>query len=253
MNGGSFIFDGVASEDVKTIIQTRPTINTPKRKVTMKSTYGVSGDVPYDEGAYENTDMELLMLINGTDVIADRQALYNLLDSQGVYKDFVPYFDPDKTYRVMLSDTLQFDNQNWYGNIQVVQAKFTVKPYKYLINSDTVVVWQVQDASGIYIPTTSLNNPTNYASQPIITLEGTGAVTLTVNGVAFNILNVQDTITLSSERYAAYQEYIPGVLTSMNSQIAFRDYPVLRPGTNTISVTGNVTQLTIEPRWRSLV
>lgn len=244
MNGGSFIFDGVASEDLKTVIQTRPTIEVPKRKVTMKTVYGMDGDMPYDEGAYANTSMELLMLINGTDVIADRQALYNVIDTQGIYKDFVPYFDPDKTYRVMLSDALQIDHQNWYGNVQVVQAKFTVKPYKYLVANDPVTL---TGTSGTIV------NPTNYTSQPIITIQGTGPVTLTVNGKDFNIIGVQDTITLSSERQAAYQEYIPGVLTSMNSQIGTRDYPVLKPGINTISTTGNVTLITIEPRWRSLV
>lgn len=244
MNRGSFIFDGVASETLKAVIQTRPTIEAPQRKVDVKDIYGMDGSMPYDEGAYHNTSMELSMVINGTDVIADRQALYNLLDTQGIYKDFIPYFDPGKTYRVMLSDAMQFDNQYNYGNIQLVSVKFTVKPYKYLVSNDPVTI-----AGNIG----SVTNPTNCVSQPIITIQGTGPVTLTVNGNDFNIINVQDTITLSSERQAAYQEYVPGLLTSMNSQVATRDYPVLKPGVNSISATGNVTQITIEPRWRSLV
>jgi phage-related protein len=244
MNRGSFIFDGVTSESLHAVIQTRPLIEAPQRKVNMKSVYGMDGNMPYDESAYDNTSMELAMIINGSDVIADRQALYNLLDTQGIYKDFIPYFDPDKTYRVMLSDAIQFDHQYNYGGIQLVSAKFTVKPYKYLVSNDPVII---DGTIG------SVTNPTNYVSQPIITIQGTGAVTLTVNGFDFNIINVQDTITLSSERQAAYQEYVPGLLTSMNSQVATRDYPVLKPGVNSISATGNVTQITIEPRWRSLV
>lgn len=244
MNRGSFIFDGVNSETVKTFIQTRPLIEAPKRKVDMKSTYGVDGNVPYDEGAYDNTSMELSMFINGTDVIADRQALYNLLDSRGVYKDFIPYFDPDKTYRVMLSDSLQFDNQYHYGNLQIVSAKLTVKPYKYLVVNDPITF------NGT---TGTITNPTNYASQPIIKVTASGPVTLKINGIDFNIKNVPNTITLDSERYSAYQEDSYGVVTPMNDQAATREYPIFKPGDNIINIIGTVSQLYIQPRWRSLV
>jgi phage-related protein len=244
MKAGSFIFDGVNSEDIKTIIQSRPLIEAPLRKVDTKSTYGVDGSVPYDEGAYDNTDLELVMLIDGDDIIADRQKVYNLLDSRGVYKDFIPYFDSNKIYRVMLNGKIQFENNYVYGQRQVFSAKFTVKPYKYLVANDPITI---TTKSGTAV------NPTNYVSQPVIKITGNGPVTLTVNGFDFNITNVIDTITLSCERQAAYREYITGVLTSMNSQIATRDYPIFQPGVNSISVTGNVTLIEIEPRWRSLV
>jgi phage-related protein len=244
MERGSFIFDGVDSSTVNTIIQARPIVEAPLRKVEWKSIYGGDGEIPFDEGAYDNTDLELVMFIDGSDLIADRQKLYNLLDSRGVYKDFIPYFDPDKVYRVMLNDKIQFENLFHYGEKQSLTAKFTVKPYKYLVDSSPVVI----NGTTGYV-----TNPTNYVSQPIITLQGSGAVTLTVNGQAFSIIDVPGTITLSCERQAAYQELITGVITSMNYKIGSRDYPILIPGVNHISVTGNVTQLTIEPRWRSLV
>jgi phage-related protein len=244
MQRGSFIFDGVASEDVKTIIQSRPIIEAPLRKFSMKSTYGVDGAVPYDEGAYDNTDLELVMLVDGTDTVADRQKLYNLLDSRGVYKDFIPYFDSDKIYRVMLNDKIQFENNYMYGQKQSLTAKFTVKPYKYLVTSNPVTI------NGT---TGTITNPTNYVAQPKITVTGTGPVTLKINGIDFNINDVPTTITLDSERYSAYQEDIYGVVTSMNSKVSSRDYPIFNPGDNTINIIGTVSQLYIEPRWRSLV
>lgn len=244
MKNGGFIFDGVTSESLKTIIQARPLIEAPLRKVEMKSTYGVNGDVPYDEGSYSNTDMELMMYINGTDVISDRQKLYNLFDGRGVYKDFIPYFDQTKIYRVMLSEKLKFEGNRIYGNGQMVSAKFTVKPYKYLVNNQPITI---SGKSG------SVTNPTNYMSQPIITIKGTGASTLTVNGVDFGISNLSNQITIDSEREMAYQKDVNGVLTPMNDKVITRDYPVFKPGVNTISATGAVTQLYIEPGWRALV
>jgi phage-related protein len=243
MKRGSFIFDGISSETVKTLIQSRPSIEAPSRKVEQRSTYGVDGTVPFDEGAYDNTNLDLIMLVDGNDLIADRQALYNLLDTRGVYKDFIPYFDPDKIYRVMLSDKIQFENNAMYGEKQSLSAKFTVKPYKYLVDNDPITITGT---------TGSVTNPTNYTSQPIITINGTGPVTLKVNGIDFNIKNVLNTITLDSERYSAYQD-TNGALTSMNYQIATREYPVFKPGINSIVITGTVTQLDVQPRWRSLV
>ena len=244
MKRGSFIFDGVNSEDVKTLIQSRPLIEAPPRKVEWVSTYGVDGNMPFDEGAYDNTTLELTMLIDGDDLIGDRQKLYNLIDTRGTYKDFIPYFDPDKVYRVMLTDKVQFENKHYYGQKQALVAKFTVKPYKYLVDNDPITI---TGTSG------TVNNPTNYTAQPLIKVTGTGNVTISVNDVDFSIINMSGTITLDSERYSAYKEDTTGVLTSMNSHIGTREYPIFKPGVNEITITGNVTQLYIEPKWRSLV
>ena len=244
MKRGSFIIDGVSSETVNTLIQSRPAIEAPLRKVEWTSPYGTDGDIPFDEGAYSNTSMDLYMLTDGNNAIQDRQALYNLLDGRGVYKDFIPYFDPDKIYRVMLNDKVSFDSRYYLKEVQSLSVKFTVKPYKYLVDNDPIIM---DEKNGQAI------NPTNYTSQPIIKIFGTGPVTLKVNGFEYNIKEVEDTITLSSERYAAYQEYITGILSNMNHQIMFKEYPVLEPGVNNIEVIGDVTRVVIEPRWRSLV
>lgn len=244
MKRGSFIFDGVSSETVKTLIQSRPVIEAPSRKVEWKSTYGVDGEIPFDEGVYHNTSMELFMLTDGDDVVGDRQALYNLLDTRGVYKDFIPYFDPDKVYRVMLNDKITFENRHYFGQKQSLSAKFTVKPYKHLVDNDPITLTSTGG---------SISNPTNYIAQPKIKITATGAVTLTVNAIPFSIIDVPNFITLDSERYSAYQEDQYSIITPMNHKIGTREYPIFKPGINNISVAGAVTEIYIEPRWRSLV
>lgn len=244
MKRGAFIFDGVNSEDLNTLIQYRPIVDAPMRKVETKSPYGIDGDIPFDEGSYSNTEMELILVVNGRNVIADRQALYNVMDTRGMYKEFIPFFDPEKIYRVMLMDKVQFENTHMYGNAQAVSVKFTIKPYKYLVKNDPVTI---SGTSG------TITNPTNYVSQPIIKVTGTGNVTLKVNGEDFNIRNLPNHITLNSERYIAYQEDTSGNLINMNDRVGTREYPILKPGVNTISATGSVTKIEIQPRWRSLV
>ena len=38
----------------------------------------------------------------------------------------------------------------------------------------------------------------------------------------------------------------------LNSSASFTDFPLLKPGANMISVDGNVTKISITPRWRVL-
>lgn len=245
MKRGSFILNGVNSEDINTVIQSRPLIEAPLRKVGWKSPYGVDGDVPFDEGAYSNTNLEMVMLTNGTDYIKDRQTLYNLMDGRGKYLELIPYFDPGKIYRVMLNSAVQFENNHMFGQAQAVSTKWTVKPYKYLVDNTPITLTGL---SG------TVNNPTNYTAQPIIRLTGSGGrVTLTVNGVEHIITDVNGQLYLNSEIYAAYTSSTGGILTNKNNLITFREYPTFEPGTNTISVEGAVSEVYIEPRWRSLV
>lgn len=245
MKPGVFIMSGVNSETINTYIQDRPLIDVPMRKVEWKGGYGVDGNIPFDEEAYENTEMELVMVTNGKDLIGDRQDLVNLIDTRGIYRDFIPYFDPHKIYRVMLNDKVQFENKYYYGTAQTSSIKFTVKPYKYLIDSPTKKV------NG---KTTTIINPTNYISQPIIRIEGSGDVELKIGSESFKMLDIPSKIVLDSERYVAYTEGATGrPLESMNSKITTREYPLLKPGLNNIKAIGNVTSIEIEPRWRSLV
>lgn len=243
MKKGAFIFEGVPSEEIKTIIQTRPLLEAPARKVESRTVYGADGDIPFDEGAYANTALELILFIDGDDLIGDRQKFYDLIDTRGQYKELIPYFDPGKIYRVRL-ESASFENQYYFGEKQSASAKFTVKPYKYLVESDPITL----TTGGI------ATNPTNYISQPLITITGSGPVTLLINGVQFHIKNLVNSITLDSQRYLAYQkEAVTNALLNMNHQILTKEYPILQPGQNDISVTGSVTKIVIEPRWRSLV
>ncbi len=238
------MLDGVSSESVNAIIQNRPVIEAPLRKVEWISPYGVDGDIPYDEEAYMNTELSLYMLTDGNDLIPDRQKLFNLLDTRGTYKEFVPYFDSNKIYRVMLKEKIQFENQYYFGEKQSLSVNFTVKPYKYLINSETITV------NGT---STTVNNPSLYTSQPTITITGTGPSTLVINGVNYPILDIPGSITLNSERYLAYKEYESGVIESANTKVGFRNFPILKSGLNNIRASGSVTKIKIEPRWRALI
>ena len=98
---GYFILDGVNSEDLNLFIQRTPLLETPSRRVELRNAFGVHGGVPYDERAYDNTEMQLLMFIDGTDKNKDREKVDAILRNTGVFKELIPYWDPTKIYYIM--------------------------------------------------------------------------------------------------------------------------------------------------------
>ena len=243
MKGGSFILDGVNSEDYNVLIQRTPLIETPARRVELRNAFGVHGGIPYDERAYDNTSLQLLMFIDGKDKIKDREKVDALLRNTGVFKEFIPYWDPDKIYYIMNTDSTQYESPSWYGEKQTLQANFTVKPYKYLRNPKDIVFTKSATAVNPFI---------SDVAQPLINIEGAGDVTLTVNGVKYLIQNVTSSVTVDSERYSTYRRLSSGFIENQNSKYRQKNYPIFTPGSNSISVSGNVTKVTVKPRWRSL-
>lgn len=240
---GYFILDGVNSESLNLFIQRTPLIETPSRRVELRNAFGMHGGVPYDEKAYNNTEMQLLMFIDGNDKVKDREKVDNLLRNTGVFKELIPYFDDGKIYYVMNMQSTRYESPSWYGDKQALEVIYTVKPYKYLrgVSNET------------FTSSTTLTNPSVDVAQPIITIEGTGDVTLTVNETKYLIQNVVDSVTVDSERYYTYKKLSSGFLENQNSKYRQKNYPILIPGKNSISVSGEVSKVTVEPRWRSLV
>lgn len=243
MTPGSFILNNKTSESYGVFIQDRPALATPVRKVEFRSSFGQSGDNPYDEEAYSNTSMQLIMYVTGTEARTasdNRSLVYDWFDS-GSYLDLIPYFDPDKIYKVMATTPPIFINKYFHGEGQAFTVDLTVRPYKYQNN----VPLKTMTAGG-----TILNTGSQLAL-PVIKIFGTGDVTLTINGIPFVIKNIVGHIILDTGLMLAYKE-VTGLVTSENSKIYTRNYPFFRKGSNTISWTGTVTKVEIEPRWRTL-
>lgn len=244
MRPGAFKIKGINSIDHKIFIQERPEILTPKRKVDHKNVYGMSGTLPFDEEAYDNTIMNLLCYVEGdtTKTSEDNRTLvYDIFDSGG-YFEFIPYFDEKKIHRVMVEETPMFNGTYIHEEGQPFTVGLTVKPYKYYTESEKII----RTTPG------TITNPYSQETQPLIKVVGSGNVTLTFNGVNFVIQNLTTDIWLDCEAMYAYRELSGGIIDNQNSKIFTTLYPYLRKGNTVISWTGNVSRIEIEPRWRTL-
>ena len=81
-------------------------------------------------------------------------------------------------------------------------------------------------------------------SEPVSTVYGSGDVTLMVGTTIVELEGVSSSITLDSELQEAYSG-----TTGMNSAMS-GEFPILKPGMNAISWSGEVTKIEVKPNWR---
>ena len=254
MKPGSFILNGVHSEDIRTVIQGRPTLATPRRRVTFKQGVEQDGALPFDEESYDNTEIELSLFTQGDDASENRERIYHLFNS-GKYMDLILYSDPTKVYKVMTIEFPNFESRYFMGESISYQVKLTALPYKHLVLSPLTT---------LATPST-LVNPSLYPSEPRIAIVGSGNITLTIGGRDFIMKGVDGYIIVDSNLEIAYKDLALGVnydlennpskpedVINQNSKVFTRVYPTFSPGVNSVTWVGNVTRVDILPKWRTL-
>ena len=92
----------------------------------------------------------------------------------------------------------------------------------------------------------SITNPGTADAIPLITVVGSGNITLTIGGRTIYIDALASSITIDCEAGIAYNG-----TTNLTSTVTFDDFPwMIPPGTAAISWTGTVTSVTISRPWR---
>ena len=149
--------------------------------------------------------------------------------------------------------TLSFDDSpNFYYKIKQAQISETESVIKAsgVFSVDFVAEPFEYQKSTLTAYTTkpiTLTNQTTTTALPVIKIYGTGTVVLNVNGTGITLTGLTSSIVLDSELQEAYT----GLTTNMNSNMN-GNFPVLKIGSNTISWTGTVTKVEINPNWRWL-
>ena len=118
----------------------------------------------------------------------------------------------------------------------------------FAVNFRCFPFWYQDNAADVTLTTsgTAITNPGSVYSDPVITVTGSGDITLMVGTTIVELTGVSGSIVIDSVLKEAYKG-----TTLMNDHMS-GDFPVLKPGLNAISWTGTVTQVAIKPNWRYL-
>lgn len=220
--------NGVKSTDVKgLIIQSLPSVYLPKKRTIIETIDGRDGDIVTVLG-YEAYDKEVKIGLFGD---FDIDQVISYFDSSG---EVVFSNEKGKFYRYQILDEIEFQRLIRFREATV---KFHVQPFKY---SDV-------DKEKTFIPeNTRINiyNRGNTFSKPVYVIKGSGLITIeniTVDMRTF------DEITIDTDSLEAFSgdrllnRYVYGSYDSL----------FLRSGENTVSWTGDITEITVRnfSRW----
>lgn len=234
MGEAYFLWKEIDSRDKGVVVDSYPPFVRPKmrvEKVTVPGRAGAltltEGDEAYDEvqkpckcTAAEGADLGVLLawLTGGGTVVFGNDAAY-AWDAR-IDEDFdltkIMRENPDREFEI----------------------PFVCQPFKRLASpgADIELV-----ASG-----GSVTNPGTVASRPIIRVEGSGGIVVSVGTQMVELTEVDGGIVIDSGMQDAYNL----TATELLNENMSGDFPLLLPGANVITWTGTVTKVTITPRWR---
>lgn len=228
-----FIWNGTDSRTKHIRVNNRVPIVRPEERVEHITIPGRAGELTQVEGEYifnsyiQTVNLEVLgaayvpaaevWLTGGGEVTFDTQATLK--------------------QKARIINAVTFEKVSRNLDIWKAEVQFYCEPFKSLIDEEDIEVTESGD---------TLTNPGTLPAFPEIQIEGSGAVSISINGVTLIIPELTSGWTADCANKWICQNGVP----QMNAwQGEFPEIPV---GESTILYTGNVTAITITPHWRFL-
>lgn len=228
-----FMWNGQKCTSLGVHVSEQPPVTIPAERATFTDVPGRSGSLTTLEGddVYDDMILTATCFIENLNNVT---AISNWLKGSGK----VTFANrPEGCYLARVVNQIPFEKILRGNPHRSFAVNFRCKPFLYLNNSPTLPI----TSSGAFV-----TNPGSVYSEPIITVNGNGDITLIVGMTIVELSGVNGSITLDSSLQEAYSGF-----TSLNSQMS-GEFPRLLPGRNAISWMGNVTSLVLDPHWRSL-
>lgn len=222
------IFKDIGSREIGLYMERCPEKVSPKRRDGSFTVPGRHGDLTTTDGAFEAYIKSVEFIVMDVTRIGEISAHFK--DSGWLTFSN----EPDRRYKARVANQIEFSHI--IKTLKRFAVEFEVQPFSYDIFSPTFAKTKLF----------KIFNMGTVESEAIITIFGSGNITLSVNGENVYLTGIIDKITLDSEMQNAYRG-----TTSMNNRMRMQgEFPVLNVGQNDITWAGNVTKLEIHPNWR---
>ncbi len=215
------------------IISELPPISKPKMKTTITKIDGRDGDI-IEELGYESYTKSIKV---GLSKNYDIDEVIKYFTGSG---DLIMSNEPDKVYKCQIIEKVDY---NKLLRFKTATVKFYTQPFKYKKDEPKAIL-NIDGETSMTVDNIGLEK-----SKPIIKLTGSGTVAIQLNGATvFNYIfpeNETEVIIDSIQEEA----YLNGFYKNRNMT---GEFPILEVGENTISWSGNLTKIEIEPKSRWL-
>ena len=213
-----------------------PPISKPLVRTLVETVDGRDGDIITKLGFSAYDKIVKLGLTTGFDI----DSIISYFSSEG---EVIFSNEPDKYYRYAIYNQIDFERLLRFRTAEVT---FHVQPFKYSV-ADTEKTFNISTNPA----SVTVKNNGNYFSRPILTITGSGEITVSLNGVQLLFIDLGETsqdIIIDCEKMNAY--YTDNTLAN---RIVTGNYDNIRliVGNNTITTTGTVSKLKVKnySRW----
>lgn len=232
-----FKYLGKTSNDFNLTINPGVSNTSPARDVEYIAVNGLDGEVSIDNNRLKNVTKSFPVTSDGVDIEDNITAISNWLKGSRGWNQLEDSEDPKYIYIAQMSDEYEFDTLLSDFGKSII--KFVMKPYKYLkIGLDEIV-----------LPST-INNPTGRVAKPIITIKGTGNITLKIGTSTLSLKSVDSGVIIDSLTETITS--LDGSRTQFNKMTSY-PFPKIAPGNQTITTSGTITECKIIPRWEVII
>lgn len=244
MTGHTFTFNGISSIDLKIVVQKLPPRPIPQQRVTTYTVPGRSGTLHISDGSYESIVVSIDCVVTDTAKIPDICLAYQ--GSGKLTHDGIIGYYYNAT--VMNTSDIARMSSRW----KAFQIQFECQPFQYHDSGDSEATYHFNGSSGLIEPGgNSFSNPGTLESLPKITINGSGTIRMTVNGLQHTFADVIGSITVDSENLIVYNGP-----TILNASMTAAGFPWYKPGANTETYQlvgqGQLVSIVRTPHWRSL-
>ncbi len=230
------IWKGINSRTVDITVTELPEIILPEERVTFTDVPGLSGSLAQTEGVDVYKDITLSVKCYCPDPTpAAVSSIAGYFRGSGRLE--LPN-RPDGYYEARVVNQISFAKILRGNTPRIFSANFRCKPFLHLYSGETEQVI----TSGSF-----LLNPTGIQAKPLISITGSGDITLLVGTQIIELKDIENGIILDSELQEAYYS------STLLNTLMTGEFPVLGKGSTAISWTdGNVASVSVVPRWVSL-
>jgi phage-related protein len=232
-----FDFAGVRSTSRGVYVQEYPPLTLPEERAKFEPVPGRSGNLTLLEGDAVYDDIALSVDCFMRDLSKLDQISAWLRGRGALVLGNMPdrYYDARCVNQIELSKILRGREHRTFA------AVFRCKPFRYVYPAP---------ASTVLVNGGSLVNPGNVDAEPVITLTGSGDVTLTIGDKSVDIALPSTATTIIIDVPAGFAYSADGTV-NMTGLLSIDDWPLtIPPGTSAVAWTGTVSSASILRNWR---
>lgn len=250
-NFHTFQYNGKYLYELGAVIAQRPQTYISNRDIGFESIPGRSGDIPNDNGRYDNISFQIaIRAVPAFCNLNLQDFTYRLSEWLCVgdydYKEYRDTYNPGYFRKAVCTDIS--DVTAVKRDVFETTVTFNCDPFLY---SDVGLQTVTYTSNSSHQISAKLLNPEQWHSEPIITVSGETQLTLAIGGKSVSVVLSEDVNKIIIDKPSENVYDADG--NSCNDKVGAMALPYLQPGINTINAIGlGDFSLKITPNWRRL-